>query len=74
MHANAFGVKFTKENFEKFIEYSNKTLDYGNAHKEYAVDFIIDKDEIDSNLILEIAHLKKYWGIVTGKQIGRAHV
>lgn len=61
-HANAFGVRFTKENFDKFVEYSNETLDYGNAHKEYTVDFIIENDEIDSNLILEIASLKKYWG------------
>jgi len=61
-HPNAFGVRFTKENFKKFIEFSNKDLDYGNAHKEYDVDFIIDYEDLDSDMILEIAKLEKFWG------------
>ena len=61
-HPNAFGVRFTKENFEKFIEFSNKDLDYGDAHKEYDVDFIIDYEDLDSDMILEIAKLEKLWG------------
>jgi single-stranded-DNA-specific exonuclease len=61
-HPNAFGVRFTKENFKKFIEFSNKDLDYGNAHKEYDVDFIIDYEDLDSDMILEIAKLEKLWG------------
>ncbi len=65
-HPNAFGVRFTKENFKKFIEFSNKDLDYGDAHKEYDVDFIIDYEDLDSNMILEIAKLEKFWG--TGLQ------
>lgn len=65
-HPNAFGVRFTKENFKKFIEFSNKNLDYGDAHKEYDVDFIIDYEDLDSNMILEIAKLEKFWG--TGLQ------
>ena len=65
-HPNAFGVRFTKENFKKFIEFSNKDLDYGDAHKEYDVDFIIDYEDLDSDMILEIAKLEKFWG--TGLQ------
>lgn len=61
-HPNAFGVRFTKENFKKFIEFSNKDLDYGDAHKEYDVDFIIDYEDLDSDMILEIAKLEKFWG------------
>ena len=61
-HANAFGTAFTKENFEKFKDYANEKLDYQNAHHEYTVDYIIDFDEIDSDMILEIAKLKNYWG------------
>ena len=61
-HPNAFGVRFTKENFKKFIELSNKELDYGDAHKEYDVDFIIDYEDLDSDMILEIAKLEKFWG------------
>ena len=61
-HPNAFGVKFTKENFKKFIEYTNSDLDYGDSHKEYDVDFIIDYEDLDSDMILNIANLKKYWG------------
>jgi len=61
-HPNAFGVRFTKENFKKFIELSNKDLDYGDAHKEYDVDFIIDYEDLDSDMILEIAKLEKFWG------------
>jgi single-stranded-DNA-specific exonuclease len=65
-HSNAFGVRFTKENFKKFIELSNNDLDYGDAHKEYDVDFIIDYEDLDSDMILEIAKLEKFWG--TGLQ------
>lgn len=65
-HPNAFGVRFTKENFKKFIELSNNDLDYGDAHKEYDVDFIIDYEDLDSDMILEIAKLEKFWG--TGLQ------
>lgn len=61
-HPNAFGVRFTQENFKKFIEFSNKDLDYGDAHKEYDVDFIIDYEDLDSDMILEIAKLEKFWG------------
>ena len=61
-HPNAFGVRFTKENFKKFIEFSNKDLDYGDAHKEYDVDFIIDYEDLNSDMILEIAKLEKFWG------------
>lgn len=61
-HPNAFGVRFTKENFKEFIEFSNKDLDYGDAHKEYDVDFIIDYEDLDSDMILEIAKLEKFWG------------
>ena len=65
-HPNAFGVRFTKENIKKFIELSNNDLDYGDAHKEYDVDFIIDYEDLDSDMILEIAKLEKFWG--TGLQ------
>lgn len=61
-HPNAFGVRFTKENFAKFLEYSNKDLDYGDSHKEYDVDFIIDYDDLDADMVMQIASLKKYWG------------
>ena len=61
-HPNAFGVRFTKENFKKFIEFSNMDLNYGDAHKEYDVDFIIDYEDLDSDMILEIAKLEKFWG------------
>lgn len=61
-HAQAFGVKFTEENFEKFIKYCNDNLDYGNSYKEYEVDFIMDNDEVDADLVLELASLKRFWG------------
>ena len=48
--------------FKKFIEYSNKMLDYGDAHKEYDVDFILDFESVDSDMILEIAKLQNFWG------------
>lgn len=61
-HAQAFGVEFTEENFEKFIEYANKKLDYKNSFKEYEADFIIDEADLNADLILEIAMLKRFWG------------
>jgi single-stranded-DNA-specific exonuclease len=61
-HAQAFGVKFTEENFQRFIEYANANLDYAGAFKEYEADFIMEGPEIDSELVLELAKLKNFWG------------
>lgn len=61
-HAQAFGVKFTEENFQQFIEYANANLDYAGAFKEYEADFIMEGPEIDSELVLELAKLKNFWG------------
>lgn len=61
-HAQAFGVEFTEENFDKFIEYANKNLDYGHSYKEYEVDFIIDEKDLDINMMLELGQLKHLWG------------
>lgn len=61
-HAQAFGVKFTEENFQKFIQYANEKLDYNNSYKEYEVDFLMKDGEVDASLILELAELKRFWG------------
>lgn len=61
-HAQAFGVEFTEENFEKFVKYSNKNLDYKDSFKEYEADFIWDETEVTPEMILEIASLKRIWG------------
>lgn len=61
-HQGAFGVSFTEENLEKFLEYSRQELKYDNFEKTYAVDFIFETKELDPKEILEIASLNKYWG------------
>jgi single-stranded-DNA-specific exonuclease len=61
-HANALGVGITDENFNKFIEYSNKALQDFDFTPSYKVDFIYHIDNMNPTDILEIANLKSIWG------------
>ena len=61
-HGNAHGVKFTKENFEKFNIYANEKLNFQDSYTEYKVDFIFNKENLRPEIILDIASLNDYWG------------
>lgn len=62
LHANAHGASIPESRIQEFIDATNKL--YENISKEpvYWVDFIWGLNEIDSNIILDIAESKDYWG------------
>ena len=61
-HGNAFGISFTKENLQKFLNYAKEKLIYTNTEPEYAVDFIFNGDDDVSSEVLAIGNLKPIWG------------
>jgi single-stranded-DNA-specific exonuclease len=61
-HANALGVGIYDENFNTFIEFSNKALESFDFTPCYKVDFIFNGGDFRGNDIVEIAELKSIWG------------
>ena len=61
-HANALGVGITDEEFEAFIEYSNRELAEFDFTPCYKVDFIFSGSDFRGTDIVEIAELKSLWG------------
>lgn len=61
-HSNAFGASISDNNFNDFIEYSNKELDKCEFKKVYLVDLIWDFFKFKSQDVVAIAGLNKIWG------------
>lgn len=61
-HSNAFGTSISDNNFDNFIEYSNKELQECNFEKVYLVDIIWDFFNFKASEIIDIANLNKIWG------------
>lgn len=61
-HENAFGVGISDENFNSFIEYSNKALKDCTFTPCTKVDFIWHNQDFTKQDVLDIAELKSVWG------------
>ena len=61
-HLNAFGVSISDQNFDNFIEYSNKELSSCDFRNIYLVDLIFDFFNFKASDIIEIAKLNNIWG------------
>ena len=61
-HSNAMGVSISDNNFDNFIEYSNKELESCDFRKVYLVDLIWDFFKFKSQDVLDIANLNQLWG------------
>lgn len=61
-HANALGVGITNEDFQTFIDYSNRELTEFDFTPCYKVDFIFNGNDFRGKDIVEIAELKSLWG------------
>lgn len=61
-HEQAFGTCIPDENFETFIDFTNKLLKSYDFSKNYKVDYIYNSNEVNSSDILDIASLKSLWG------------
>lgn len=61
-HPGAFGVCFTSDNLDKFIEATDKLFENMVAEPTYYVDYIYQGKNIPADIILEIANMKDLWG------------
>ena len=61
-HSNAFGASISDQNFDSFIEYSNKELSSCDFRNIYLVDLIFDFFNFKAFDIISIAELNKIWG------------
>lgn len=61
-HEGAFGCSIAESNIDAFIEKTNEL--YADIPQEpvYWVDFIWTRNEVDPQIILDIADSKEYWG------------
>lgn len=61
-HQGAFGLGIKKENVFSFIEATNKTLKDMPAEPIYYVDYIFKGQNVNGQVILDIADMKKFYG------------
>lgn len=61
-HARAFGVCFTEDNLNRFLQYASEKIDLNNLEPEYSVDFIFTENELREDTLLKIASLESFWG------------
>lgn len=61
-HPNAFGIGFTDENLNKFIEYSDEKLKDIEFALTYKVDYIYNPQTMRAKDITDIGGLKSLWG------------
>lgn len=61
-HANAFGVGFTEDNVDLFINYMNTEFSDIEFNKYYAIDFLFEVTDDFDPIILELASYKEVWG------------
>ena len=61
-HEGAFGISIAASKIQDFTEKTNEL--YANIPQEpvYWVDFVWTRNEVDSQIILDIANAKEYWG------------
>ena len=69
-HQGAFGLGLRKENIETFIEKTDESLSNMASEPVYYVDYIWNANDVDTEAILEIAEMDRFWG----KDIEEAYV
>lgn len=61
-HKGAFGAGIYDKDIEDFVKVTDELLKDFDFSEQYLVDFIFQQDNIDKNLILEIASYRDIWG------------
>jgi len=61
-HASAFGIEIEKENIRAAIEKINELLKDVEYEKQYAVDFVLNAEEVTTQFIRQLDELKNHWG------------
>lgn len=61
-HAAAFGVKFTKQNLDSFIEYSNENALIPKSEASETVDIILNMSDINEEILYSLLNMEIYYG------------
>lgn len=61
-HPGAFGLSIPEENIELFIEKTNALLKDINTEPIYFVDYIFQENNVNEQIILDIAGMDNFWG------------
>ena len=61
-HANAFGISIAESNIDSFIEKTNRLYEEVEKEPVYWVDYVWTKNEVNPEIILNIAEHKELWG------------
>lgn len=61
-HPNAFGLGIDEENIDEFIRLTDIALKDINTEPVYFVDYIYKNGNVNSQNILDIAHMEYFWG------------
>lgn len=61
-HASAFGVSIAESNIDSFIKKTNQLYEQVEKEPVYWVDYIWTKNEVNPEIILNIAEHKELWG------------
>lgn len=81
-HQGAFGLGLRKENIDKFIEETDKTLKDMPDEAIYHVDYIWRANDVDPQAIIDIGEMDEFWGkdvdealvAVTGVQVTKDNI
>ena len=61
-HPNAFGLKIYADNLRPYINYMNEALKDMSSEAIYYVDYIFEGQNVNGQVILDIANMNSYWG------------
>ena len=61
-HPNAFGLSIKTEDVEKFLAITDDELKDMSNEPIYYVDYIFDGQNVDGQILLDIAGMNDYWG------------
>lgn len=61
-HAQAAGFEIDSENFEKLNKEINKRLENIEINNSIPVDFILNQNDLNEDLVKEFVSYEKYWG------------
>ena len=61
-HQGAFGLGLREQDIQEFIDKTNKVLEDMTEEPLYYVDYIYKGDKVNSQNILDIAEMDRYWG------------
>jgi len=61
-HNSAFGCNIAASKIDEFQDWFNENFDEASSEPTYIVDFIWNQNQVDPQMILDVASKKEWWG------------